>query len=109
MIEIEADFGTTVRGGLIRAYRDDGPSIALGIGDIVRATDPDEGLAYFGTVHEIEGPFIYLLMHWNDTVNPVVVLGGTRFTVATPFSESTGGAGRPDERQTSRLRLPVAV
>ena len=59
MIEIEADFGTTVRGGMIRAYRSDAPG-SLKVGDLVRAIDPDEDLSYVGTVLDIEGPFVYL-------------------------------------------------
>jgi hypothetical protein len=107
VIEIEADFGTTVRGGMIRAYRSDAPD-SLTFGEIVRAVDHDEGLSFLGTVYDIEGPFIYLVMHWRDAQDVISLPGGMLFSVA-PESSPTSGSGLSDEKQTVRVQLPVAV
>jgi hypothetical protein len=105
VIEIEADFGTTVRSGTIRAYRSDAPD-SLEIGDVVRAVDPDEGLSYVGTVYEIDGPFIYLVMQWRNAPDAISVAGGM-WLFAVTDSGATSGAGHSDENQT--VQLPVAV
>jgi hypothetical protein len=105
VIEIEADFSTTVRGGMIRAYRSDAPD-SVEIGDVVRAVDPDEGLSYVGTIYEIDGPFIYLVMHWHNNRDVISVAGGMWLFPVTDTG-ATSGTGHSDENQT--VRLPVAV
>lgn len=102
MIEIEADFGTTVRGGMIRAYRADGPE-DLEVGDMVRAVDIDEDLSYVGTVYAIEGPFVYLLMYWHQPRRPIVVPGFTSFSYG-----SARGPSHPDDAQTMVLATPLS-
>jgi hypothetical protein len=107
VIEIEADFGTTVRGGMIRAYRSDAPD-SVTFGEIVRAVDHDEGLSFLGTVYDIDGPFIYLVMHWRDARDAISLPGGMLLNIASE-SSPTSGSGLSDKKQTVQFAFAAAV
>lgn len=104
MIEIEADFSTTVRGGMIRAYRSDAPGVE--VGDFVRAVDYDEELSYLGTVYEIDEQFVYLVMHWRNTREAISLPGGVWYSVGNE-ENVTGGIGRSHDEQTVQYAVAV--
>ena len=103
MVELEADFSTTVRHGMILAYLGT-TSEDVHVGDIVTAVDRDEDLSYTGTIVEIDGQDVYLLMHWRDR-NPAYIYVPTFgenlwFSVASharPLPTSGGGGARDEE------------
>lgn len=66
MKRVEVDFGTTVRGGLIRASLRRFPDQTVVRGEAVEAFDDDEGISFTGVVEEVDDRFAYLRMHWSD-------------------------------------------
>ena len=86
MKRVEVDFGTTVRGGLIRASLRRFPDQTVVRGEAVEAFDDDEGISFTGVVEEVDDRFAYLRMHWSDRPDvPSCSLVSICFSMPTPL------------------------
>jgi hypothetical protein len=94
---VEVDFGTTVRGGMIRASQHRAGPDTLEIGDRVEAFDPDEGMSFTGIVEDADDRFAYLRMEWRSVPtnepgrNYSLTFNGQMITGATFSERGEGG------------------